>query len=366
MMNKLNIAVVGASGLSGGELCRLLLNHSQVGRIHPVSRSNEISFETIHPNLLGSGLHFCTMEDVRKDLDQIDVAFCCTPTGEAMQLVPEFMEHDVRVIDLSADFRFQDQTKFQDVYGKLHQAVPYLEQAVYGITELSRKKIEDARLIANPGCYVITVLLALAPLMKSDFANFALPIHISAINGTSGAGATPRRELNHAMSANNMLPYNMEGHRHAPEMEMQLSQLADKDINVIFSTSHGPFPRGIHALISVKVSDLHAEELDRQSLITLYKDYYGDNGKGDPFVIILDSMKKVGKNEKEYSFYPNVARVMGSNFCHIGMDYDRYSNSIKIISVTDNLVKGAAGSALQNMNVMFGLDEREGLRHFGL
>ena len=361
----INIAIIGASGLSGGELCRLLLSHKQVGKIYPVSRKTE-SFEIIHPNLLGSGLRFYSFNHVIGLIDQIDVVFFCTPSGEAMKSAQLFLQNNVKVIDLSADFRFTNPTDYKNIYGKEHQDKVNLKSAIYGISELNRNSIKSAQLIANPGCYVITSVLALMPILKSPYIHKDQKIHISAINGTSGAGSKPKAEIMHTAVNNNILPYSLDGHRHCPELEIQLSKIAQRDIKVVFSTAHGSFVRGIYSQISVTVDDKYRNKINRSILIDLYKNYYGENGQKEPFIMIVDKSRTGKLNSKEYRLYPNIAHVTGSNFCHIGMDYDGYSGTIKLIAITDNLVKGAAGSGMQNMNIMFGFDEKEGLRQYGL
>ncbi|CAM4047673.1 N-acetyl-gamma-glutamyl-phosphate reductase [Pseudoalteromonas byunsanensis] len=361
----IKVAIVGSNGLSGGELCRLLLNHPQVDKIYPLARK-ELDFDIVHPNLLGCGLRFYKQEELQEHLSQIDVVFFCTPTGEAMKSASYFLSKNIKVIDLSADFRFPDAELYKQAHGQEHEDLDNLSRAVYGVSEFNADKLRQAQLIANPGCYVITALLGLAPLMGSALVDAQSSIHISAINGTSGAGASLKPEVMHSYANNNILPYNLDGHRHAPELEHQLSLLADQSVNVVFSTAHGAFPRGIYIQASISVPEHVANTLTREQLLKEYVEYYGKGAEGHYFVRILDHAR-VGKlNSKQYNIYPSVARVAGSNFCHIGVDFDTQSNTIKVISVTDNLVKGAAGSAIQNMNLAFGFEEHLGLSQFGL
>ena len=362
---KLKTAVIGASGFAGGETCRLLLGHRHIDAIHPVSRGTE-PFEAVHPNLAGCGLEFDALDSVADGADALDVVFFCTPSGEAMKLARHFLSHHVRVIDLSADFRFSDPQRYERVHGRTHTDTDSLKNAVYGVSELYPDEIANARLVANPGCYVITALLALAPVIRSEICDLSVPLDLFAINGTSGAGSKPRTEIMHAHANDNILPYNLSGHRHAPELEDQLSRIAQTNIRVTFSTAHGSFSRGIHLQANLRPSSQYLGRISRESLIAVYKDFYGQNGDGHPFVVTIDNPDADKLNAKQYDIYPNVARVTGSNRCHIGMDYDRYADVIKVVGVTDNLVKGAAGSAIQNMNLMFGFDETEGLAHYGL
>jgi N-acetyl-gamma-glutamyl-phosphate reductase len=360
---RITVGVVGASGYTGGEACRLLLNHDHVARILPFSRGKE-EFETVHPNLLGCGLSFVSAEEVleRRDLDAV---LFCTPTGEAMRAAKGLLARGVRIVDLSADFRFRDPQIFERTYGKTHASPHLLTRAVYGVTEIYREAIRSAELVANPGCYVITALLGLLPALKSGLADLSAPIVVSAVNGTSGASATAP-EVSHPAATGNMLPYSLSGHRHGPELEDQLGRLCGRPVHVLLNTTHGPFARGIQATISLRVKAAAGQLLSRRAFLDIYREHYGKGLDGEHFVVLNDRPSTGGLNAKEYSLFPGVARVCGSNFCHIGLDYDASKERLNIVAVTDNLVKGAAGSAIQNMNVMFGFPETAGLRHFGI
>jgi N-acetyl-gamma-glutamyl-phosphate reductase common form len=359
------LAVVGATGYSGGELCRLLLGHPAVGEIIPTSREEQ-RFDRAHPNLLGCGLELMRFEDLLERRAQLDVAFFCTPAGEAMQQAPQLLESGVRVIDLSPDFRFADVAAFEAAYGIEHASPELLHEAVYGVSELRRAEIADARLVANPGCYVITGLLGLAPLMSSDLLDEDETVHIHAVNGTTGAGSSLRREIMHPEVFGSVLPYSMEGHRHGPELEEQLAAIAGRPVQVSLSTAHGAFARGIYLQASLRARADRRAELGRDRLLDVYRRFYGAGHDKEHFVLVDNTPKSGGLNAKDYSIYPSVANVTGSNFCHIGADYDPARGIAKVISVTDNLVKGAAGSAVQNMNLMLGFSETAGLDHYGL
>ncbi|MEU0397269.1 N-acetyl-gamma-glutamyl-phosphate reductase [Streptomyces sp. NPDC006208] len=357
----LNIGIVGGTGHSGGELCRLLLNHPATGTILPTARNGE-ELERVHPNLLGSGLRFLTVEQLRDRADELDVVFFCTPSGEAMRSAPYFLERGVKAVDVSADFRFADADRYKAVYGEPHASPQWLPEAVYGVTELYREQVAAARLVANPGCYAITTVLGLAPLLRSGLADLDTAIHLAAVNGTSGAGNKPVTDVMHAEAFASMLPYSLEGHRHAPELETHLAPLAGRELCVDMTTAHGNFIRGIYIQASVRIRADARTGVDRAALLDLYRDHYAD----EHFVQVNSFAKQGRLNSKEYGVYPSLNAVTGSNFCHIGVDYDPVRGFAKVIAVTDNLVKGAAGSAIQNMNVMFGLDERAGLGHYGL
>ena len=354
--------VVGASGYTGGELCRLLLSHPRVDEILPTSRDGG-EFERVHRNLLGSGLRFTTPEELAERAGELDVVFFCTPAGEAMAAAPRFLDAGARVVDLSVDFRFKDAATYERVYGIEHGAPELLERAVYGVPELNRDEVAGADLVANPGCYVVTALLGLAPLVRDPRVDLDQRIRIHAVNGTTGAGTTPKRATQHAEVVGDVLPYAMEGHRHGPELEDQLARIAGRPVTVDFNTAHGDFARGIYLQASLDARD---GELDRGRLLECFRSFYGDRHQREHYVLVNAFPKNGGLNAKEYDVYPSVASVVGSNFCHVGVDYDSERRIVKVISVTDNLGKGAAGSAVQNMNLMLGFDEREGIAHYGL
>ena len=352
--------VIGGTGYVGGELIRLLLNHPAVGTIRPTARSGE-TLEHVHPNLLGCGLGFVTVAELEVRTDDLDVVFFCTPSGEAMRSAARYLDRGVRVIDLSADFRFADPARYAEAYGTSHTAVHLLGEAVYGVTEFHRDRIPDARLVANPGCYAITAALGLAPLLVHRYVDLDQPIHLTAINGTSGAGNKPQVPVMHAEVFGSMLPYSLDGHRHAPELEHRLAPLAGRDLVVDMNTAHAGFARGIYIQASLPVAPDRRADVDRAALLDLYTGHYA----GERFVRVNTYRKTGDRNAKEYAAYPSLAGVIGSNHCHLGLDYDASRGFVKVVAVTDNLVKGAAGSAIQNMNLMFGLDEAAGLEAYG-
>ncbi|MBB5159502.1 N-acetyl-gamma-glutamyl-phosphate reductase [Saccharopolyspora phatthalungensis] len=360
-LKALRVGVVGGTGYTGGELCRLLLGHPAVGTILPTARGAG-SFATTHPNLLGSGLEFVTVDELTEQAGELDVVFFCTPSGQAMRAAGRFLELGAHVVDLSADFRFPSPDDYEAVYGKRHASPELLAEAVYGVTELNRERIRKSRLVANPGCYAITAILGLAPLLAHGFVDAGAPLSIHAVNGTSGAGVTPKKALMHAEVSNAMLAYSLEGHRHGPELETFFRALTGEPVEVDFNTSHGNFARGIHLQANLRLTREHG----RDELLGLYHDFYGAGHQKEHFVLVVDLPKLGELNEKRYEIYPNLRGVVGSNFCHIGLDHDARRGITKIVAVTDNLIKGAAGSAIQNMNVALGLDETLGLRSYAL
>lgn len=366
MADRIRAGILGGTGYAGGELCRLLLNHPAVDRIHPSSRGTT-PFERVHRNLSGSGVDFVTTDALLDGSIDVDVVFFATPTGEAMARAGAFLDRGVRVVDLSADFRFADPEAFATAHGTPHTAPEQLAAAVTnGITEHNRERIRGAALVANPGCYVITAALGLAPVLRSGIGDGGRTVHVTAVNGTTGAGSTPSRPIMHAEADGTMLPYNLSGHRHADELVVRLDEAGAGLVDLDFSTSHGSFPRGIHVQASVAIADEHRGTVTRESLVELYTDHYGRGHAGEFFVVVNDNPGLLGPGAKEYDLYPTVRAVQGSNFCHIGLDVDERAGRVRVVAVTDNLVKGAAGSAIQNMNVMLGHDETSGLRGYGL
>ncbi|MEV7551543.1 N-acetyl-gamma-glutamyl-phosphate reductase [Amycolatopsis sp. NPDC089917] len=358
--SRIDVAVIGATGYTGRELCRLLLGHPAVRAITPTAR-NATDFALVHPNLSGCGLDFVTPDDVEARADDFDIVFFCTPSGEAMRRAGHFRAAGVRIVDLSADFRFADPQVYRRVHGIEHVAPELLAEARYGVTELHRADIAGSGLVANPGCYAMAAILGLAPLLCTGMADLTTPIALHAVNGTTGAGSSPQRALLHAEMAGAVMAYGLDGHRHGPELEVHLEPLAGAPVTVDLNTAHGSFARGIHLQANVFCPD----ELTRNDLLDLYVDQYGQ-GHDKEFFVLVNTVERTGAlNEKRYEIYPSLRGVVGSNFCHIGVDRDA-RGTVKVVSVIDNLVKGAAGSAVQNMNVMLGFDEGLGLRAYAL
>ncbi|ATE54750.1 N-acetyl-gamma-glutamyl-phosphate reductase [Actinosynnema pretiosum] len=350
----LTAGVVGGAGYAGGDLCRLLLGHPAVTTVLPTSRGDE-EFERVHPNLLGSGLSFLPPEELAERADELDVVFFSTPTGEAMRAARHFLDRGAKVVDLSADFRFADPEEYRRVHGPEHESPDLLAEAAYGATELFREDVAGARLVANPGCYAITALLALAPLADAGLLGPRVAVH--AVNGTTGAGVKPKRALMHAEVAGALLAYGLDGHRHGPELEGLLARAAGHPVRVDLNTTHADFPRGIHLQANLDVP----ADVTRDRLLEVFQDFYGRGGGGEHFVRVNATPRRGGLNDKDYALYPLVTSVVGTNFCHLGVDVDPVRGIAKVVAVTDNLVKGAAGSAVQNMNVLLGLPETDGL-----
>lgn len=349
--------VIGATGWTGAEIIRLLAQHPQVGEVYAVSREGENSLESVHPNLTGINKKTWTLDNL-PDVTP-DVVFISLPSGKAHEVAARFATGATRIIDLGADFRFSEPAQFERIYGKPHQAPALQDTFRYGFPEAFRETIARSRYIANPGCYVNAALCGLLPLIQHNIIK-TQPVFISAVNGTSGAGSSSKRELLHYNMTNNMLAYSLNGHRHTQEIEQVIKTVTGKETDVSLITSHGNFARGIFMIIAAKLEEGISET--RDSILAILDDYYTDN----PFVFITGKEKGSNGIEKEYGVYPQLAKVIGSNACHISVDIVADKREIRIVSVIDNLVKGAAGTAIQNMNIMLGLDETTGLSRYGL
>jgi N-acetyl-gamma-glutamyl-phosphate reductase len=353
-VNDLVVGVVGATGYAGAELCRLLLEHPHVGQIRAASRSGA-DIERTNPALDGSGLRSLRVEELLEHRDELDVAFLCTPTGEAMRLAPALLDAGVRVVDLSADFRFATARSFEAAHGKPHAAPDLLPRAVYGFTEVLRDRIRDADLIANPGCYALTALLALTPLHAAGLVDTAQRVAVFAVNGTSGAGIEARRPLSVTELSGALLPYDLDGHRHAPEIHEAITRIVGSSPDIDLATAHGDFPRGIHLQASAVLRDGATRDDVLECLDAFYRE------RDAAFVHVNRRPHDAVRNAKQYDIHPNLRHVVGTNRCFLGADVDRASGVVRLVGVTDNLVKGAAGSAIQNMNVSLRLPEQAGL-----
>lgn len=344
---KLKVAVAGSSGYAGGELLRLLLSHPRVSVTAVTSeKSAGRPISSIFPNLLGLTELVCEPLEPEAISKKADFVFLALPHVASQDACHHFRRLGKKVVDLSADFRLTDAKVYEKWYDHVHQYPELLKQAVYGLPELNRDRIKGAGLIANPGCYPTGALLGLAPLVKEGIIDLS-SIVIDAKSGVSGAGRSPSLahhfpEVNEGCAA-----YKVGTHRHTPEIEQEISVLAFRKVTVSFTPHLVPMNRGILTTIYARFT----KSLDQAGLHEMYSDFY----KGEPFVRLLPSGEA-----------PNVRHVRGSNFCDIGVFSDTRTERAVIITAIDNLVKGASGQAVQNMNIMMGFDESEGLKHAGL
>ena len=338
--SKLAIGVLGASGYTGTELLRLLCGHDHVEvRVLTGDRMAGKEIAEVFPHLAVYRLPRLTkIEDV--DFAGLDVVFCCLPHGTTQDVLRD-LPHNLKIVDLSADFRLVDPKLYEQVYGRPHTAVELQQEAVYGLTEHYRDKIRQARLVANPGCYTTTAELALVPLLATESIERD-PIVIDAKSGVSGAGRAVRESLLFNEVAESFAAYGVGTHRHAPEIDQCLSEVAGGAVTVTFTPHLLPIVRGIFATSYVRLAN-GATVVDLQErLAEAYED--------EPFVHVLPP-----------GALPSTKQVRGSNHCLIAVHADRVAGRAIVLSVTDNLIKGASGQALQNMNVMAGLPETSGL-----
>ena len=334
------IAIIGATGYTGLELLRLLAKHPEA----------EVSCVTSRKEAGKRVKEVFPFEDAFGDLvfeepepegiaDKAELAFLCVPHGTAAQMARALREAGLSVIDLSADFRLKDQDVYEKWYKTPHGAPGLLEEAVYGLTEVYREEIRGAKLVANPGCYPTASLLPLIPLLKEGLIE-PQGIIIDAKSGVSGAGRSAKLRLIYCEVNEDFCAYNVCAHRHTPEIEQELSRAAGKKTFVNFTTHLVPMNRGILATIYA-----HPREGEKHIFEAL-KDFYAQS----PFVRVLPP-----------GVFPNTAHVRGTNLCLIGLKLDARTGRLILISAIDNLVKGASGQAVQNMNLMFGLPEDLGL-----
>ncbi|MEK7851552.1 MAG: N-acetyl-gamma-glutamyl-phosphate reductase [Deltaproteobacteria bacterium] len=335
------VAIVGASGYTGVELIRLLSNHPEVEIAAVTSeQSAGKSVASIFPSL--TGVFEKTLEPLLVENISVkaDLIFTALPHQKGMEVVPHFVEAGKKVIDLSADFRIKDATTYGAWYEE-HKAPELLKEAVYGLPELHRAEIKNTRLVANPGCYPTSAILALAPLLKNNYIDPST-IVIDSKSGVSGAGRAAIQDTHFPEVNEGFKAYKVAEHRHTPEIEQELSALAGSSVTVSFTPHLLPINRGILSTIYASVKG----EENEDSILALYNEFYA----GEKFIRLHPK-----------GSFPNISSVKGSNFCDIGLKLDKRTNRIVIISVIDNLVKGASGQAVQNMNIMYGFPEDTGL-----
>ncbi|NJC88123.1 MAG: N-acetyl-gamma-glutamyl-phosphate reductase [Desulfuromonas sp.] len=337
-----NVAVIGASGYTGVELLRLLAGHPQVTVTCVTSRQQAgQTLGEVFPSL--AGIYDLTFEAVEPAAlaERAELVFLAVPHQAAMGMVPELLAAGCRVIDLSADYRLRDAAVYAEWY-EPHQTPELLTEAIYGLPELYREQVRGARLVANPGCYPTSVALALTPLLRNRLIDPATII-VDSKSGTSGAGRAAKIDTLYCEVNEGFKAYGLPRHRHTPEIEQTLSDAAGRPVTISFTPHLVPANRGI-------LSTCYASLAGASSLAELLE-VYRQTYAGEVFVRVLPEGR-----------LPNISQVRGSNFCDIGLAVDPRTGRVIVVAAIDNLVKGAAGQALQNMNLMFGLKESEGLR----
>lgn len=335
------VGVVGATGYAGYQLSMILSRHEKASIVFLSSHNySNMKFSDVYGNLRGFLDNLCIdMQDVGSYLTKIDVLFLALPHGQSFDLVEKALVLGVKVIDIGADYRLRDYLNYERWYGVTHKLTDILKDAVYGLPELYRDSISKANLVANPGCYPTASILALAPLVSTGTIDNA-SIIIDAKSGVSGAGRSANVSTLFCECGESIKAYNIATHRHTPEIEQQLSDAAGEKITLSFTPHLVPMNRGILATCYGNLK----KNISQNELYGLYQSYY----KNENFIRITDSL-------------PETRYVKGSNICDIAVRVDERTKRVIAVSAIDNLIKGAAGQAVQNMNILFGLNERMGL-----
>jgi len=337
---KIRAAIIGATGYTGLELIRLAENHSGITISAITSRAQAGKSLKELFGLSGKYAELVFEEpDVERIAERVEVVFLCVPSGKAQEMAANFLQKGVKVIDLSADFRFKDVKTYEGTYKITHSFPDLCKEAVYGLPEVFEEEVKKARLIANPGCYPTSILLPLIPLVKEDLVEVDSIIADSK-SGTSGAGRKSENFYSFCEINEDFKAYKIASHRHNPEIEEKLSLLSGKKVKVIFTPHLLPVNRGIFSTIYVK------PKASFDALYECLRNYY----KEKPFVEVVEPGR-----------VPTLSEIKGTNLCKISLFEDKQRGWVVITSVTDNLVKGASGQALQNFNLMFGFPEDQGL-----
>jgi N-acetyl-gamma-glutamyl-phosphate reductase len=337
------VGIVGGTGYTGVELLRLLARHPQV-ELRAITSRKEAGMRVaeMFPNLRGR-VDLAFVEPENAALETCDVVFFATPNGVAMQQTRALLEAGVKVIDLAADFRIRDVAVWEHWYKMPHACPDLVAEAVYGLPEINRQAIRNARLIANPGCYPTAVQLGFLPLLEAGVVSTDFLV-ADAKSGVSGAGRKAETNILFAEAADNFRAYAVAGHRHWPEIKQGLELFAGKSVGFTFVPHLTPLIRGIHATLYARVS----QDVDLQAI---FETRYGDE-------VFVDVLPAGG--------HPETRSVRGANLCRIAVHRQQGSDVVVVLSVIDNLVKGAAGQAVQNMNLMFGFAESTALEEIGL
>src|SRR5882724_8619279 len=339
--NKIRIGIYGGSGYGGSELLRILLFHPNAEMVFVTANEHAgKAVSEVHRNLQGlTKLIFRTAPQETEALVDLDCVFLALPHGQAMDVVPR-LPGKVKVVDLSGDFRLRDPEIFEQHYGRPHTAMQAQREFVYGLTETNRKAIRGAKLIANPGCFATSTLLGLAPLVANKLISGR--VIVDAKTGSSGSGAKAAANTHHPQRMNSFYAYKPFAHQHVPEIEQELRALGNWTNELVFMTHSLPVSRGIFASIYIETRS----ELTEQQLRARFAEFYRDSF----FVRLVEGS-------------PDINWVKTTNFCDIG--FATRGRQLVVFTAIDNLVKGAAGQAVQNLNLMFGLEEKTGLMLLG-
>lgn len=346
------VGIVGASGYTGSELIRFLLNHSKAELTYVTAhRYVGQKVSSLYPNFAGVCdlvyRNFPADGGAAEAKEAAEVLFIALPHGASMEVVAQVLDGEHKIIDLSGDFRFADKEIYESWYGMPHKCPTLLGMAVYGLPEVNRKAIKGTNFVSNPGCYPTGAILATAPLLAKGLV-LEQDIIIDALTGVSGSGRAAKENTHYCYCDENVSSYKVGGvHQHIPEMEQEMSKIAGEEVRISFTPHLAPFSRGIYTTAYCNLK----KDLSTTELIKIFSEFY----EGEYFVKVLPEGE-----------YPQVKSVAGSNFCHIGLKVDERTGRVIVISAIDNLAKGASGQAIQNMNIMCGFDETEGLTGVGL
>lgn len=340
----MNVGIVGSTGYGGVELHRLLVNHPSVDSCILYSSSLEgTPYANQYPHLFNLSHEVVNPIHI-EEMQQLDFVFLAVPSGVSKELSQKLLGVKAKVIDLSGDLRLKNPQEYEEWYKGESASTDILQKAVYGLTECNRQSIQEAELIANPGCFPTATLLGLAPLFHHELIE-PHSIIIDAKTGLSGAGRKATQSSHFSETQENLRIYKVHQHQHTPEIEQQLKKWSSEAGPITFSTHLIPMTRGIMATMYTELKSTYTTA----QLHNIYQDYYEKH----PFIRI----RPVGQ-------FPSTKEVFGTNFCDIAIKVDSRTNRVTIVSVIDNLLKGAAGQAVQNMNIMLGLDETTGLHHY--
>ncbi len=342
----IKVGIIGATGYAGAEIVRLLQGHPDAKVVWYGSRSYiDEKYSNIYGNLFKLVDAKCMDDNMQQLADEVDVIFTATPQGLCASLVDEEILNKVKIIDLSADFRLKDVSVYEKWYKIEHKAPRFIEEAVYGLCEINREKIKGARLIANPGCYTTCSILTAYPLVKEGLIDPDTLI-VDALSGVSGAGRGAKVANLYCEVNESCKPYGVATHRHTPEIEEQLGYAAGKEMVINFTPHLVPMNRGILATEYAKLVPKNGKLPTSEDIRAAYEKYYGN----EKFIRLLDN-----------GVYPETRWVECSNYVDIGFKVDERTGRVILMGAIDNLVKGAAGQAVQNMNIAFGLEESKGL-----
>ena len=333
----IKVGIIGASGYTGGELLRFLKNHPEIEIVAATSRQYDGNpVYKVHPHLRDLEIKF---ENLKPNEIDADLVFTATPHGASMKIVPELVQNDMKVVDLSGDYRFDNLATYEKWYGYEHT---HPLKAVYGLPEINRELIKDADLVANPGCYPTGAILACLPIVAENIAD---KIVVDSKSGVSGAGVNPNEATHYPNCSDSVSPYAVTTHRHGPEIQEKLSNFGKAKVS--FTPHLVPVIRGIMTTVHGFIT----EDVSSEYVAEIYKEFY----EGEPFVRVLDQGE-----------IPRLSSVRGSNYCHIGGFEIDDNGRLVVASSIDNLVKGASGQAVHNMNLMFGFKETESIDMIGL